>query len=48
MLVTRMLDKLRGRLDELSENFNKEKKKKQKNGDGNYKVKPVGNDEYNI
>ena len=44
-LVIKMLNELRGRIDELSENFNKEIKK-HKNRDGKQK-EPVIN-EYNI
>ena len=42
-LVIRMLNELKGRADELCENFNKEIKK---NGDRKYKKEPVRNDEY--
>ena len=44
-LFIRMLSELRERVDELSENLNKEIKNK--NRDGNYKRELVGN-EYNI
>ena len=36
-LVIKMLNELMGSVDELSENFNKEIKKKHKNGNGNIK-----------
>ena len=45
-LVMRMLKELRGRIDELRENFNKELKNK--NRDGKHNRKPVRNEEYNI
>ena len=45
-LVIQMLNELKGRVDELSENFNKNKK--YKNGNGNYKREPVRNEEYII
>ena len=41
ILVTRMLNKLRERIDELSENFNK-------NGDRKHEKEPLRNEEYNI
>ena len=41
-LVIKMFNELRGRLHELSENFNKEIKK-HKNENGNYKREPVRN-----
>ena len=46
-LVIKMLNELKGSVDELSENFNKEIKK-HKNGNGNYKREPVRIEEYNI
>ena len=39
-LVIKMFNELRGKVDELSENFNKEIKK-HKNGKENYKREPV-------
>ena len=41
-LVIRMIKELRGRIDELSEDFNKEIK----NGDGKHNREPVRNEEY--
>ena len=43
-LVIKMLNELRGSVDELSENFNREIKNK--NGSGNYRREPVRNEEY--
>ena len=45
-LVIKMLNELRGRVDELSENFNKEIENK--NGDGKDNRKPVRNEDYDI
>ena len=45
-LIIKMLNELRGRVDERSENFNKEIKKKKENG--NYKREPVRNEEHVI
>ena len=49
-LVIRMLRELKGRVHELSENFNKEREKKKihKNRDGKHNREPVRNEEYNI
>ena len=43
-LVIKMLNERRGRVDELSDDFNRDKK--YKNGNGNYKREPVRNEEY--
>ena len=43
-LVIRMLNELKGRVDELRENFNKEIKNK--NGDGKLNREPVRNEEH--
>ena len=45
-LVIRMLNELRGRIDELSENINKEIDRKHKNGTRKYKKEPIRNEEY--
>ena len=44
-LVIKMFNELRGRVDELYENFNRDRK--HKNGDRKPKQEPVRNDEYN-
>ena len=46
-LVIRMLNEFMGRVEEFSENFNKEIKKHKK-GNGNYKREPVRNEEHII
>ena len=46
-VVIRMLNKLRGKADELSENFNEETKITKKNRDRKHKKEPNINDEYN-
>ena len=48
-LATKMLNELRGSIDEFSENFNTEiKKKNRKTGNENYKREPVRNEEHII
>ena len=43
-LVIKMLSELMGSVDEFSDNFNRDKK--HKNGNGNYKREPVRNKEH--
>ena len=45
-LIIKMLNELRGNVDDISENFNKDIK--HKNGNGNYERESVGNEEHII
>ena len=45
-LVIKMLNELRGSVDDFSENFHKEIKKKHKSRNGNYKREPGRNEEH--